>query len=470
MNPLIKNRLPADYQLLWQLTKKQRLSGDLGAMIQNQIKQVRKNFRTSKKDLLVEKYLNFGNDGLWSTQKLRELAASIYENKKPGNLNLGEWISVELELVMPSEKCETDFLRFVRKNGFANCVTIKNDGSIRTISPRRTAESEQRRSAGDMARELLSRNPVPDSGLRQEQEQMRSAFGREIIITFRYGDWKFVKTICGELNRLKCFVNSSCGLHVHFDCRHVEPDDVVRIGKRIAYTVPALKEILPPSRQDNRFCAIPINEMGGGDNRYAFVNLQSYNRHQTIEIRGHNGTTDAVKVVNWIRILKAIMEKRSRKTVESVSELITAFKLDADLVEYINARYTKFHTPMELSDAQRHLDDVELDDASLAAAPDEVMNMQPVQEAVVEVPLAQTGTDAIAAAIGEISDLSDVDAASAIESLRRMAGLNMTRRQMPATYTVAVNAPGYYGAPENSHTPSTDASSWESDDSEDDGT
>ncbi len=374
MNPIIKSRLPVDYQLLWQLTKKQRLSGDLGAMIQNQVKQVRKNFRNTKRDPLVEKYLNFGNEGMWSTTKLRELAAKLYENKKPGTLGVGEWISVELELVMPSEQAETDFIKFIRKYGFQDCVTIKNDGSIRTISPRRL-NRDQERARRDM--EQLRATP-PDPAILAEQNATRTAFGREIVITFRYGDWKFVKMICGKLNSLKCFVNQSCGLHVHFDCRHIDLEDVIRLGKRVAHAVPALKQILPPSRQDNRFCAIDINEMQSGENRYAFVNLQSYHRHQTIEIRGHSGTTDAGKIVNWIRILRKIMDKRSRKPIMTVSELINAFKLEPDLVEYCNARYTKFYqAPVEPPIERRTWDDVEIDDAEPAPIPAEIMEATP---------------------------------------------------------------------------------------------
>ena len=381
MNPLIKGRLPTDYQLLWQLTKTQRLSGELAQMIQNQVKQVRKNFRNTKKDPLTEKFLNFGNEGMWSQNKLRELSKFLYEPKKPDAVNVGNWISVEIECIMPTEEAETTFIKFVRKHGFSKFITIKTDGSLRTISPRRQDREEETRQRAETGTQHISRmrNPPVSPDLREEQEQTRTAYGREIVMTFEYGNWRFVNMICSELNRVKAYVNSSCGLHVHFDCRHLRAEDVLRIGKRVAHSVPALKQILPPSRQANRFCARDINEFQGrNEDRYSFVNLQAFQRHGTLEIRGHGGTCDPVKIVNWIRILKKIMDKRSRKTITSVSELINQYKLETDLIEYINARYSKFNQVHEVAPEQVLLDDIEIDNLALETANQEILNSEPV--------------------------------------------------------------------------------------------
>jgi hypothetical protein len=382
MNPLIKGRLPVDYQLLWELTKKQRLSGDLATMIQNQVKQVRKNFRNSKRDPLIEKYLNFGNEGLWSTSKLRELASALYEAKKPEPINLGEWISVEIECIMPNEDAETSLIKFIRKNDLTKFITIKNDGSLRVISPVRLDRDEERRQREETGTQHVARLRNPPANtmtLQQEQQHTRTAYGREIVMTFRYGDWKFVTQVCEALNKLKCYVNASCGLHVHFDCRHLKAEDVLRIGKRLAHAVPALKEILPPSRQQNRFCVRDLNDFQGrNEDRYSFINLQAFTRHQTIEIRGHGGTTDAVKIINWIRILRKIMVKRSRKPIQTASEMINHYKMEGDLIEYVNDRYNKFHKAMELPAEQAHMDDIEIDNLHFIPLSDEIQKSEPV--------------------------------------------------------------------------------------------
>jgi hypothetical protein len=409
MNPLIRSRLPTDYQLLWNLTRKQRLSGELASMIQNQVKKIRKNFRNSKKDVLVEKFMNFGNDGLWSQHKIRELSHALYESKKPDAVNVGNWISVEIECIMTNEEAETAFVKFVRKHGMQNFITIKTDGSLRTISPRRQDRDEENRQREQTGTVFINRlrNPPVGEALRAEHEQVRTAYGREIIMTFQYGDWKFVNMVCGELNRIKCYVNSSCGLHVHFDCRHLNVENVLRIGKRLAHAVPALKQILPPSRQSNRFCQRDINEFQGrNEDRYSFVNLQAFEKHGTIEIRGHGGTCDPVKIINWIRICRKIMDKRSRKTLTTVSELINMYKLDTDLIEYVNARYEKFHQPAAIPSDQVNLDDIEVDSLTLERANEELINSvqiavgQSRSEAVTVPPPAESVEDAIRRALG----------------------------------------------------------------------
>jgi hypothetical protein len=385
MNPIIKSRLPQEYQMLWNLTKKQKIAGDLAAMTQNQIRHVRKNFRSTKRDPLVEKFLNFGNEGLWSAEKIRELAALIYDDKKPDAVNLGEWISVEIECVIPNEEAETNFIKFVRRNGLVKFITIKNDGSLRVISPHRLNRDEERRireETGTVNFARLGRNAGAQlpRNLQQEQADTRLAYGREIIMTFRYGDWKFVSAVCGELNRLKCYVNSSCGMHVHFDCRNLQMEDVLRVGKRLAYAIPALKQLLPPSRQENRFCQRDINAFEGrNEDRYSFINLQAFSRHRTIEIRAHGGTTDPVKIVNWIRILRKIMTKRQRKPINTASELISAFKMDKDLVDYINGRFTRFTKGVPVTPEQAHLDDIELDNLTFIPESEEIAKAEPIE-------------------------------------------------------------------------------------------
>lgn len=417
MNPIIKSRLPMEYQLLWQLTKKQRILGDLASMIQNQVRHVRKNFRTSKRDPLTEKYLAFGNEGLWSTEKIRELANILFEDKKPEAINLGEWVSVEIECIIPNEEAETQFIKFIRKNGLTKSITIKNDGSLRVISPNRLNRDEERRireETGTVNFGRLRQGIVPlPRNILEEQEATRLAYGREIVMTFRYGDWKFVIDVCNELNRLKCFVNSSCGMHVHFDCRHLKMEDVSRIGKRLFHAIPALKQILPLSRQENRFCARDINDFQGrNEDRYAFINLQAFTRHQTIEIRGHGGTTDAVKIVNWIRILRKVMSKRQRKAITTATELINAFKMEKDLIEYVNDRFNRFHKPAAPTGEQATMDDIEIDNTVIYPVSEEISNSKPV-------------------AIGESKPVSE-DPSNAVEYRRFLTFEEAAQRVMTA--------------------------------------
>src|SRR5258706_321977 len=52
-------------------------------------------------------------------------------------------------------------------------------------------------------------------------------FGRELVFSFKYGDWAMLTNVCNKLREVGATVNKSCGLHVHFDCRHLSPNQVM---------------------------------------------------------------------------------------------------------------------------------------------------------------------------------------------------------------------------------------------------
>ena len=71
--------------------------------------------------------------------------------------------------------------------------------------------------------------------------------------------------------------------------------------------------------------------------RYNVVNAHSFFKHQTIEVRVHDGTVDPVVINNWIRFLVKIADydktiENSVKNVDNVKEIIHN---DEHLVQYI---------------------------------------------------------------------------------------------------------------------------------------
>lgn len=334
-NLKIKEMLPKEYAMLWDLSKHQTIDKRLRELVTGKVRSARDNFRSNQgKDLLARKLNDYGNEGNWGMNQIRRFNAALYDDKRPPNAELGQWLSVELEVVMPDKGAEVSFVSYVKKMNYSNFVTVKDDGSIKL----RRCECEEHYDE-DLEEIVISHADDCKSDL-------KTAYGREIIITFKFGDWEFVQNICKKLNEIKVTVNKTCGMHVHFDMRHLENARKVGIvAQRVAKTVPALKGILPASRSDNEYCSKPINrssDSNGRHSRYAFVNVQSYEKHKTLEIRGHSGTTDATKIINWIRLLKIIMDKPNRREVLTVENMIERFKLDTDLVEYVNIRAAKF--------------------------------------------------------------------------------------------------------------------------------
>jgi hypothetical protein len=340
MNKFLLERLPEEYKVLWSTSKKKKIDPNLERFLQQFVKQARTRYKANlKTDKLQFKLDQFQNKGGWSKQKLQELARLIYDtsNKKaPPVEDLGRWLSVEIECIFQNKAAESEFVLYIRKNGWTRFVTIKDDQSIRPRDRDHNCEE----------------NYDEDGNLVECQNCNREAFGREIVFSFKFGEWEFVKGICGKLNELKCEVNKSCGLHVHFDCRNITSRKVSTIGKHVAMAVPALKLILPPSRANNRFCQQIINKSDStdGNDRYAFVNVASYQRHQTLEIRGHSGTTDGNKIINWIKMLKTIMNTPHKNEVSTLEQLLTTYEFEDEVVEYIKKRHEKFSKPNNIRD------------------------------------------------------------------------------------------------------------------------
>lgn len=238
---------------------------------------------------------------------------SIWDNHDVPSEFLGKWRSVEIECLFKTWEIKEEFVKFVESKEYSDLITLKDDGSIH--------------GDGESA---------------------------EIVVSFRKGDERILVEVCQFLKD-RAFVNKTCGTHVHFDMRHVTPRKVQLYGNRLVKAIPALKLILPKSRRNNEFCALDINKLATcncydydcekcaaieDDDRYAFVNLHAYGKHKTIEVRGHSGTINSKKILNWIRICEVIMSsKQVSNKIETVSKLIESYKFNKKIQAYINERY-----------------------------------------------------------------------------------------------------------------------------------
>lgn len=334
MRALILKELKPEFKALYKLTLDGNIDRSLRQYLRTEVKDIKDKYNTYKIDPLANKMLVFGNRGAWAREKIEELRKEVFAAKKPGIDNLGQWVSVEIECIFEAESDLSDLITYIRSNALTKFVTIKNDGSV---------------------------HPSHDDGCDYDNgEDCSCGLGdhvaKEIVVTFKYNDWQVLEMICDKLNSLNAYVNKTCGLHVHFDCRGMSARQVTTLGKRVALCVPALKQMLPASRQNNQYCQTVINGHRTGS-RYAFVNMQSFGKHNTLEIRGHSGTIDAVKIINWIKIIKTIMTKRNTKPINNIMDLITFYRLPSDLALYAKNRYLKFNKSVAVD----NVDDIEND-------------------------------------------------------------------------------------------------------------
>lgn len=375
MNPTLIQKMPKEIQVLWQISKKKALNKEFDRLVRQYIQNNRAIVKYDNIDPLEVKYELFPKTGDWASVKIKELSSLLYEDKKPEEVDVGKWISVEIECVFTRKNAEGEFVSFVRKHGYNKNVTIKNDGSIHPDQVECEGHEED------------------EDGNELECDCPTDSYGKEIVVTFRYGEWDIIKAICQKLVKLSCIVNKTCGLHVHFDCRHLSPRQAGTLGKRVAQTIPALKQLLPHSRQENEYCRIDINKINpptrdrsqGRYDRYAFVNMLAYNKHKTIEIRGHSGTLDYLKICNWIRLIHTIMAKRNTKPITTVTELINTFDLESDLVGYVVNRFDKFSQERAKPRRELSLDDVAADNESQLDPASFVMTEEQYNEMIARV-------------------------------------------------------------------------------------
>jgi len=346
LNPKLRDKLEKpEYRFLYDLGIP-LTDPNFQKTIQSAVQAVRRSVASRARDQLAWKLEQFGNNGNWAKVTIKELEKLIYDDKSPPDEFKGLWRGVEFETIFTSENALQEFVSAIRRKGLSKFVQVKKDNSLRT------------------------------------DEDDKHALCKEVCVIYKAGDEHILRYVCEAMDspslramgNQRAYVNNSCGLHVHFDMRVVPgatttqeaEKQVKQYGQRLARCVPALKMILPKSRRNNQFCLNVINEMPRAGqalppkdqidkDRYVFVNMKSYRRFETIEVRGHSGTINADKVLNWIALCEKIMISRIRfksetHEIRNPLDLIKAYKLEKEapaLAAYIQERFVKFNTARE---------------------------------------------------------------------------------------------------------------------------
>lgn len=166
---------------------------------------------------------------------------------------------------------------------------------------------------------------VSDSSVRANRNQNGS--GWELVSPILKGrdGLEQIKKVCKALKIAGAAVNRSCGLHVHHDAADFTTNTFKNLIRLYARFEPVIDSLVSQSRRgnNNRYCKslaeLNIDEiMKQKDlynitalygNRYRKLNLQSYITHGTVEFRQHQGTIDADKIINWIKLTQAMVQR-----------------------------------------------------------------------------------------------------------------------------------------------------------------
>lgn len=142
------------------------------------------------------------------------------------------------------------------------------------------------------------------------------------------------------LDAVSATVNQQCGLHVHHDASSMNAQQVANLISLYGTHEEYIHGALAPSRRNSRW-AKPVRSMIEAigvkrwnamtdlaavfnNDRYHAINLQSYFRHGTVEFRAHQGTTNYTKILNWVKLTSALVEKSKATTRRTTYRVATA--------------------------------------------------------------------------------------------------------------------------------------------------
>jgi Putative amidoligase enzyme. len=147
---------------------------------------------------------------------------------------------------------------------------------------------------------------------------------QEVVSPILNGERGFdsLRTLCDALASVGARVNRSCGLHVHIGAANMSDAHYIRVFKNYQAIEKAIDTFMAPSRRGNNngysktlqgvsFSACSTKRDVAavlGFDRYRKVNAEAYGRHQTIEFRQHQGSTDYEKISHWVRFLAKLVE------------------------------------------------------------------------------------------------------------------------------------------------------------------
>lgn len=182
-----------------------------------------------------------------------------------------------------------------------------------------------------------------------------------------------VQKVCDTLSRLGCTVNKRCGLHVHIGAHGRRIEWFRNLVSLYAHYQSAIDNVMAPSRRGaaNVYCGPIVVDRARltaattveavahaagqhgttvynarSASRYKKLNLQAFWQHGTIEFRHHQGTTDATKTLNWVKLCLRLAhyakDKDAAGATASLDGLLEALAVTSDERRYFSARVAEF--------------------------------------------------------------------------------------------------------------------------------
>jgi hypothetical protein len=167
-----------------------------------------------------------------------------------------------------------------------------------------------------------------------------------------------LEKVCDALNEASAKVNRSTGLHVHIGLQNVEFEQYKNCFINYYYLEPAIDKFMANSRREsnNTYCkSLKYKDIESiistqnqseiaaifNNDRYYKLNPVSYLRHNTLEFRQHQGTTDYKKIHKWLMFITSfVVWSKKHRLDHPVTEIddIPSGIIDKTFKNYYNKR------------------------------------------------------------------------------------------------------------------------------------
>lgn len=160
--------------------------------------------------------------------------------------------------------------------------------------------------------------------------------GAEIVSPILAGEdgEEQIRKACRILRDMGATVNRACGMHAHHEIRDLSVEAIGAVASAWNAQADLIDGLVSESRREgnNTWCrrlspselsyirnATSTSELSrwlrnrSYNARYRGFNLASYVRYGTVEIRQHQGTINAEKIITWVRFGQALIETAARE-------------------------------------------------------------------------------------------------------------------------------------------------------------
>lgn len=244
----------------------------------------------------------------------------------PSKRNMGRWVGIEIE-------CFYSYCQ--------DCMEDCNHDNDECYG----SHSLDEETAHCNLRHAIRKAKIPRASVKSDGSlSSDEGIGVEITLLFNTADgFKPLERLCEVLSDHGCFVNDTCGLHVHLDVRHLKKSGAMLVGKRLGRALPVLKWMVDDTRHNNTYCKLQVGPMSRtNESRYHAINMNAYFRYNTVEVRMHGGSTNARKIKCWIELLQCLSVTKNAKELNTFQDFVD-LGLPDRLVEYAEKRITRLN-------------------------------------------------------------------------------------------------------------------------------